>query len=380
PLETENAQKTIETLSFPMWIPLVVENFRDEYDLAHFGSLVPRLEVSAIAEPTKIERLVNWFRKTVLRKDPTASLKDILNVGDILLKAGDVDYPNYKQLRDITKLYKDKDLSLTVLRTDGEGNEQKVDLVVRPTIRLGDKHVAIGFNPGLDMNNPVVAQVLPAPGISGNAHDIPAGATIVAVADQPVENFFDIASLLQTNAGRKIDIEYRFDNTNGKVSITVPEHEPVHAQAALAAGLPFAEFTRKYKASGPVEAVQMGLKKVGQFVYQNYITLARLIKGDLPSSALMGPVGILSVSYQATAYSLDRYLYFLGLISSCLAVMNLLPLPVLDGGHIVLLIIEKITGKPIHEKILAPIMYIGLALLLGLILWVSFNDVLRFLR
>jgi regulator of sigma E protease len=59
--------------------------------------------------------------------------------------------------------------------------------------------------------------------------------------------------------------------------------------------------------------------------------------------------------------------------------MNLLPLPVLDGGHIVLLIIEKITGKPVHEKVLAPVMYIGLALILGLVLTITYFDVIRLL-
>ena len=159
----------------------------------------------------------------------------------------------------------------------------------------------------------------------------------------------------------------------------MPAHEPVHAQASLAVGLPLGEYTKEYVASNPVQAVGMGFKKVSQFIAQNYVTLMQLVKGDLPPSQLMGPVGIVSISYQAAGYSLDRYLYFLGLISTALAVMNLLPLPVLDGGHIVMLVIEKITGKPIHEKILAPIMYAGLALLLGLILWVSYNDLMRLL-
>ncbi len=377
PLDPESDQRTMETVKLPMQIDYVVENFRNEYDLTHFGSIVPRLKVAAVAEPTKIENMINWFRKTILRKESLSSIKDLFSPEDILLKVGDIDSPNYRQLREITTAHENKDLSITVLRKDKQGQEQKVEVVVRPKAKPGSDRVTIGLGLSLDIEHPVVGQVLPVPGITGDIQGIPSGARIVAVAGQPVANFFDIATGLQENAGKQVRIDYQFDGKSAAVSFTVPEHEPVHAQAVLAVGLPFAEYTREYKASSPVQAVRMGFKKVSQFVIQNYLTLASLIKGDLPSSALMGPVGILSVSYQATGLSLDRYLYFLGLISSCLAVMNLLPLPVLDGGHIIFLIIEKITGKPIHEKILAPIMYIGLALLLGLILWVSFNDVLR---
>ncbi|MHC5115726.1 MAG: site-2 protease family protein, partial [Planctomycetota bacterium] len=85
------------------------------------------------------------------------------------------------------------------------------------------------------------------------------------------------------------------------------------------------------------------------------------------------------MTYQVAGGSLDHYLYFLGLISSCLAVMNLLPLPVLDGGHIVILLIEKISGKPINERILATAMYTGMALLLGLVLVITYHDLIRIL-
>jgi regulator of sigma E protease len=93
----------------------------------------------------------------------------------------------------------------------------------------------------------------------------------------------------------------------------------------------------------------------------------------------MGPVGIISVSYTIADTSLIHYLYFLGLLSSILAVMNLLPLPVLDGGVILMLVIEKIIGRPINEKVQAAVTYAGLALILALMLLVTYNDILRIL-
>ncbi len=380
PLDTTSEQRTVETVTLPVLIPALVENFRDEFDLTHFSGLVPRLVVEGVVEPTKIERLKGWFRTAILRKEAEPKLSDKLKTGDVLMRVADVKYPTYKQLRELTIANKDQELLMVVLRNDEQGVPQPVEVTVTPKANPGSgKRVTIGFGPGLDMNTPVVAQVLGTSRMPSEKPNIPPGTVITEMAQQPIENFYDIAAVLMQHAGKTIDVRYQLDGTEGTASLTVPEHEPVHAEAMPGIGLPLSEHTRLFKATNPAEAVAMGFKKVGQFISQNYITLTRLIKNELPSSSLMGPVGIVSVSYQAAGYSLDRYLYFLGLISTCLAVMNLLPLPVLDGGHIVFLLIEKITGKPINERVLAPIMYGGLALLLGLILWVTYNDVLRLL-
>ena len=377
--DAENGTRKIVKVNYPMTIAPTLDNFRNEFDLTHFGGMVPRLKVAGIPEPTRIVRIVNWIRAKILKKDKMSSIGDILKEGDILLKVGDVDYPNFRQLRELTAEHKDQPLSMTLLRTNKQGQPEKVEVTVTPKTTPGSDYVAIGFNPALDLSNPVVAQVLPVEGLVGDVHKIPAGAVITAINEQPVQTYFDIAAAMQANAGKEIQIAYRADEKAGQVSLTVPEYEPVHAEAMLSYILPFDDLTMHYQASNPIEAMTMGFKKVGQFVSGNIKTLKRLFQKEVPMSALSGPVGIIQMTYQVTGLSLDRTLYFLGLISSCLAVMNLLPLPVLDGGHIVLLIIEKITGKPVHEKILAPVMYIGLALLLTLILFITYRDVIKIL-
>jgi RIP metalloprotease RseP len=341
--------------------------------------MVPRLRVDGIAEPSKFKLLVNWIKRTIFRQEVTPVDETFLRVGDILVKVADVEYPNFKQLRDLTNEYKDKHLPLTVLRMNSAGVDEEVNLTVYPKNGVGSKRTTIGFGAGLDMESPVVAQVISAPG-QGAILDIPAGATIVAVDGQPVSSFYEIAALLVKNKGQRVSIDYRHNNEAGGTAVEIPDFEPVHAQASLAAFIPFTEWTRNFEAATPLEAVRMGVRKVWQFIVGNYVTLGQLFKRDgIPMSALSGPVGIISMTYQVTEASVSRYLYFLGLISSCLAVMNLLPLPVLDGGHIVLLIIEKITGKPVHEKVLAPVMYVGLALILGLVLTITYFDVIRLL-
>lgn len=387
PLEVdEDGPRVMSKVEFPMAVGPTVENFRDQYDLAHFGALVPRLTVQDVVPQPKAmslsKKVVDWFKATILRRPVDATQTDLqsaLRPGDVLVKMADCDYPNYKQLRELTIEYKDKELPVTVLRKNKHNRAEPVELSLYPKAHPGSKRVTVGFVPVLDMASPVVAQVLPVEGLLGDVHEIPAGAVITAVNGQPVQTFFEIATQLQASAGKEITLDYQIDQDKAHATLTVPEYEPVHAEAYIQYGLPLDELTENYKASNPLEAMGLGFKKVGQFVKRNYKTIGRLFQRDVPTSALSGPVGIISMTYTVTGASIDRYLYFLGLISSCLAVMNLLPLPVLDGGHIVLLIIEKMTGKPVHEKILAPIMYVGLALLLGLILWISYKDVVRLL-
>ncbi len=365
-------------VSFPMFVGPTVENFRDKQDLAHFCSLVPRLKVAAVSQPGRFQYFVKWFQTIILRQTPRKFVSELLQRGDVLVKIGDIDLPNYKQLRQVTTEYKDKDLAITVLRKNDEGNEERLDLIVHPKSSIGSKRVKVGFAPELDMDSPIVAQVILTSG-QAPLSDIPAGAIITSVDGQPVSNFYEIATLLQDNAGQKVSIDYLHDGLAGGTAVVVSGHEPVHAQAVVAAGIPFEDLTAEFKYSSPIQAAQMGLKKAWQFVLRSYVTLIRLFQGSVPVKALSGPVGIISMTYQVAGTTASHYFYFLGLISSCLAVMNLLPLPVLDGGHIVLLVIEKITGKPVHEKILTPIMYAGLAMLLGLVLIVTYFDLIRIL-
>ena len=108
---------------------------------------------------------------------------------------------------------------------------------------------------------------------------------------------------------------------------------------------------------------------------KNASALARVL--GVSPQALSGPVGIVTMSYKIASQSIADYIYFLGLISSCIAVMNLLPLPIVDGGVIVLLVIEKVKGSPISPKIQEIISYAGMVFLGAVFLWLTYNDILN---
>ena len=151
--------------------------------------------------------------------------------------------------------------------------------------------------------------------------------------------------------------------------------------ATLAETLPFEALERLYKADSPVEAIKMGYRRTIVFVAQTYVTLKRLVAGLISPKLLMGPVGIVVSSYQIVeGRPLVYYAYFLGLISASIAVLNLMPMPPFDGGLIVLMLVEKIKGSPLSEKAQGALAYAGWVIVGTLLLYVTFNDVLRTVR
>ncbi|MHC4266169.1 MAG: site-2 protease family protein, partial [Planctomycetota bacterium] len=115
-----------------------------------------------------------------------------------------------------------------------------------------------------------------------------------------------------------------------------------------------------------------------QFVLQTYLTLRSVVVADVGADNLMGPVGIIGFSYTVISrYSMMDYLYLLGLMSTCIAVFNFLPMLPFDGGHVVFLLIERIKGSPVHEKIQVSVATAGWILVGSLALYLTYNDIIR---
>jgi regulator of sigma E protease len=122
----------------------------------------------------------------------------------------------------------------------------------------------------------------------------------------------------------------------------------------------------------------MGTRKTVEFIAETYMTIKGLIVGEVSPKSLMGPVGMIAASSSIIAEKeYTRYLHFMGIISACLAVMNFLPLPILDGGLVILLIIEKIKGSPVHIKVQEGLTYVGLAIIGLLFVLITYNDIIR---
>ncbi|MHC4322729.1 MAG: site-2 protease family protein [Planctomycetota bacterium] len=325
-------------------------------------TLVPRLQITDVVAGKDID-----------------DTKPSLRRNDIILAIGNVENPSYQQMRDITTEHKDKDLSVKVLRTENDGAEQIVTVTVVPRRAKRGKKVMIGVGIAYDFERAVVAGTI-APEEGSAALEIPPGAAITAVDGTPVFSFFEVVREIRKYAGQRITIDYRLnEQVAGAVPMDVPGGDDLFAvKSTFAELIPFKPLERTYKAAGPIDAVVMGYRKTVMFVAQTYVTLRRLIGGLVSPKDLMGPVGIMTLSYRIVAERpFVYYVYFLGLISAAIAVFNFLPLPPLDGGLVVLLVVEKIKGSALSERVQAIIAYAGWAVIGSLILYVTFNDIVR---
>ena len=379
---TDDAGKTTtQTTDIPLYLKPDNTNFETGHDVAHIYSMVPRLKINAVLDKTKPSnwkgKLQLWWRRNVNKQtiEPPVIKKD-----DILLNVGGVEYPTYTELRSVTTEHKDKEMKILVLRKDENDKPQEVELTVTPRqqyTRTGNGPVHVGIIPILDAGSPVVAKTIPVKGAT--KLEIPAGATITTVDGEIVNNFFDVMRIIRKNQGKKIKIDYTANDRVGGITLDIPTgHDNfITVKSDFEKFVPFEPLRENFKAKGPVEAIGMGLQKTKMFIVQTIITLKRLFTGAVSPTTLSGPLGIVTASYTIASTSMSYYIYFLGLISSCIAVMNLLPLPVVDGGVIVLLLIEKIKGSPLSQKVQGIISYAGVAFILALFGWLLFNDALN---
>ena len=131
------------------------------------------------------------------------------------------------------------------------------------------------------------------------------------------------------------------------------------------------------QADGIVQALQMGAGQTETTLMRIWLTLRSLFTGDISVTELTGPIGIARVAYSFAEQGLSRLLQFLAFLSFNLAVINFLPIPVLDGGHMVFLTWEAITRKRPSERVLIAATYCGLAFVLVLMVTVIFVDLER---
>jgi len=326
--------------------------------LCHICSIVPRLKIIGVSDVKTAE----GSETTVL-------------AGDVILAAASINNLTYVELRQLTEEFVGKKLPLTVLRKGAGDIEYQHNIEVIPQRK--DKRAVIGISLALDMEHPVVARTIETE-IFPYVLNIPSGASIEAVDSSEVSSFYEIANLLRGKAGQKVMIKWRLDeNTAGEVTVELPaETDFITTRPFLP--VPFEILRRPYKADGLFDAVHMGADKTRLFVVQAYATIRSLFQGLVSPRELMGPLGIMKLSYDVVASEpFVYYVYLMGMISAIIAVFNFLPVLPFDGGHFLFLLIEKIKGSAVSIRTQEIATRIGWVAVLVLFLYVTFFDFLK---
>lgn len=142
----------------------------------------------------------------------------------------------------------------------------------------------------------------------------------------------------------------------------------------------FRPLLEEYKTDGIFASLAAGCTSSIDNLRRLYLTLKRMIGGTVSATNLGGIITISVVSYSYASSGWERFLWFLAFLSLNLAFINVLPIPVLDGGHLLFLLIEKIKGSPVSVRVMTYAQVLGIVMVLGLLIFVTFNDIARLLK
>lgn len=271
------------------------------------------------------------------------------------------------------------------------GNQgQAIDMVVlrgadtvtfdglTPNLKVAPGQYGLGIGLMYDDLHAVAASVLE--DSAASRAGIGALARITAINGQPVDSWFDVRRLvLQGQKAGKLEVAWVNEEGAASQAELVPtagEYELADS-LLLTHNLQLAERQILRQASNPLQAAWWGVTETRDFIVQFYVTIRRMFSGDISPRNMMGPVGIFHAGTKITERGYDWLVWFLAMISANLAVVNFLPIPIVDGGLFTFLILEKIQGKPLSARTQSIVQFVGLALLLGIFLLVTYQDITR---
>jgi regulator of sigma E protease len=180
-----------------------------------------------------------------------------------------------------------------------------------------------------------------------------------------------VFSLLQLELGPGSPVQLVLNNSDAPVAITL-EADPTWFHPLR--GLQFTPLRRMLPPQAPADAIRRGYDDTVSNILGVYATIRSMVGGRLSPKSMGGPIKIAEVAYSSADTGVKELIYFLGLLSINLAVLNFLPVPPLDGGQMVFLIAEKIRGRPLPESALSAGTWMGILLLLMLMVFVMYND------
>ena len=231
----------------------------------------------------------------------------------------------------------------------------------------------VGLFGGSPQNKALVGTVEPSyPAYSAG---IIKGDQILKVNGKSANTSDKLVLQLQVNKGKPITFEILRGDSIKKITVT-PKKEEQDGQIVYKYGFQMDD-TVEY---GLIPALKYSITKTLSLIHQMIFIVFYLITGQLALGSLSGPVGIYSIVGSAADSGILSLLYLTAYISINVGFINFLPIPAFDGGRILFLIIEKIKGSPVNPKLENTIHSIGLFLLLGLMILITYNDIIRLIH
>ena len=206
-----------------------------------------------------------------------------------------------------------------------------------------------------------------------------AGDVITAVDGQPIAVFDQLKEVVEASGGRSLPLDVWRAGETRHVTLTpkrVDEPQPEGGFATrwrigITGGFAFAPAKERM---GAADAVSNAFAQTWRIITGSISGLYHMITGAISSCNMSGPLGIAEVSGAMASQGASDFIWFIAVLSTAVGLLNLFPVPVLDGGHLVFFAYEAVTGKPPSDAALRVLMSIGLTLILGLMVFAVSND------
>ncbi|WP_299736370.1 RIP metalloprotease RseP [uncultured Roseobacter sp.] len=231
--------------------------------------------------------------------------------------------------------------------------------------------------PGAYLLPPLVTGVSPQSAALGAG--LVVGDVITAIDGAPIFAFDELKAAVEGGEGASLALRVWRDGDELDVTLTpkrVDEPQPdggfaTQWRIGIAGGLAFEPATQT---PGVGEAIMSGVRQTGRIIEGSLSGLGHMITGAISTCNLSGPIGIAQVSGTMASQGAQSFVWFIAVLSTAVGLLNLFPVPALDGGHLVFYAYEAVTGKPPSDKALRVLMTFGLATVLTLMLFALGND------
>lgn len=206
------------------------------------------------------------------------------------------------------------------------------------------------------------------------------GDTIVSIDDSQITQWDEMTTIIHNSPGKSLILKIRRQSEIIAISV-IPEKKQAQdlfgqrKEVGLIGIKPSGKtFTKK---SDFTESVANSVSRTWEISVLTLVSIVKLIQRVIPMNTIGGPIMILQMAGEQASMGVLNFFIFMAIININLGVLNLLPIPILDGGHIMFLGIEAIRRKPLEEKIMSIAQRVGLAIILLIMAFALYNDLIR---
>ena len=226
----------------------------------------------------------------------------------------------------------------------------------------------LAFGMDVPENKPVLGQIIE--GYPAEQSGLKEGDRILSINGKPVHEWLDIRKNIADSGMQPIPFEIQRDTEKLTITVT-PGVNPE-------TGKPFIGVVSSLKnvRLTPVQAVVASVTATKNIIKNMYASLYHMVTGKTKAE-FSGPVGVAKMAGEVAHKGFDRLMQFTAMLSLNLAIINLLPLPALDGGHFLILLIEAVTGHKLGKTAMQNIQKVGVAMILALTIFATFKDLTR---